>query len=101
VTYSYVVDVPMPIELYAAAHGAIQEAAGDTDYGMLVHIARATDTGFQITEVWQSKEHCDRFDVEVAIPVITRISGGQPMPQPPREEFATLGLIVGSARVNF
>ena len=61
------VDVPMPIELYHAAHAAIQEAAGDTDYGMLVHIAWATDAGFQLTEVWQSKEHCERFDVEVAV----------------------------------
>ena len=99
-TYSYVVDVPMPVELYHAAHAAIQEAAGDTDYGMLVHIARATDTGFQITEVWQSKEHCDRFDVEVAGPVITRISGGQQMPQPPREEFDALGLITAPTGIS-
>jgi hypothetical protein len=99
-TYSFIVDVPMPSELYQAAHRAITEAAGDTDHGMLVHIARATDTGFQIIEVWQSKEHCDRFDVEVAIPAITRVSGGRPMPVPNRVEFDALGLIIATAGIS-
>lgn len=99
-TYCFIVDVPMPSELYQAAHHAIVEAAGEVDHGMLLHVARSTDTGFQIIEVWQSKGHCDRFDVEVAIPAITRISGGRPMPAPNRVEFEALGLIVAATGIS-
>lgn len=98
--YSFVIDVPMPIELYIASHAAIVEAADDIDHGMLVHIARATDTGVQIIDVWQSKELSDRFDVEAAIPVMTRLTSGQPMPQPPENEFDAIGLMIASAGIS-
>jgi hypothetical protein len=100
VTYNFVIDVPMPIELYAAAHQAIWEAAGDADHGMLVHIARATDTGFQIIEIWESKEQSDRFDAEIALPTMSRITGGAPMPPLPRDEFTAIGLLIRSAGID-
>ena len=100
-TYNFVVDVPVPAELYHAMHAAIQEASGDTDHGLIVHIGRPTDTGFQIIEVWQSKEHCERFVADVATPALIRLSGGQPTPAIPQDEFAALGLVVPSASINF
>jgi hypothetical protein len=100
VTYSFVIDVPLPAELYHAMHAAIKEASGDTDHGLIVHLARATDAGFQITEVWQSPEHCEKFVAEVAGPAIARLSGGQPAPAIPQVEFAALGLIVPAADIS-
>ena len=99
-TYNVVVDVPLPAGLYHAMHAAIQEASGETDHGLIVHIARATDAGFQITEVWQAQEHCERFNAEVAGPALARLSGGQPAPAIPQVEFDALGLVVPAAGIN-
>ena len=61
--YGYVMDVPAPIEFYDAMHAEIGRrtaAAGGVD-GMLLHVGRETRNGFQITEVWETKELYDRF----------------------------------------
>lgn len=100
-TYNFVVDVPLPIELYTAAHAAIWEAAGDSDHGLILHIARPTDTGFQIIEIWETKEQSERFDAEIAIPTITRLSGGAPMPPFRPAEFTALGLLLPSAGISY
>jgi hypothetical protein len=100
VTYSFVIDVPMPAELYHSMHAAIQEASGDIDHGLIMHIGRATDAGFQIIEVWKSQEHCERFVAEVAGPALARLSGGQPAPAIPQVEFVPLGLVVPAAGVS-
>ena len=100
-TYSFVVDVPMPIELYRAVHEAIQEAAGDTDYGMMrTHRPR---------DGHRFPDHRG-LAVKGALRQIRRRSGdpGDHPDQrrsadagnPPREEFAALGLIVRSARIS-
>jgi hypothetical protein len=54
-----------------------------TPGGLLVHIARETADGFQVIEVWESKQQCDEFQDAVLAPIIAQVSGGQ---APPREE---------------
>jgi hypothetical protein len=98
--YGFVMDVPAPIEFYDALHAEVARlAAGGVD-GMLVHVGRETRGGFQVTEIWESKELCDRFNEEVVGPALTRLSGGQPPPgEPVMQEFEPRGLIVPAARV--
>src|SRR5664279_4892607 len=57
-TYSHIIDVPAPIEFYDVSHAAIREIAGpDGVDGLLVHVGRATDAGFEIVEVWEGHGH--------------------------------------------
>ena len=98
--HGLVMDVPAPIEFYDALHAEIgRRTAGGVD-GMLLHVGRATRGGFQVFEVWESKERCDRFYAEIVGPALTQVSGGQPPPtEPAMEEFEPRGLIVPSADV--
>ena len=100
--YGYVMDVPAPIEFYDALHAEVGRrtvAAGGVD-GLLVHLARATRVGFQITEVWESKELCDRANAEIVGPALAQLSGEQLPPQGPEmEEFEPRGLVVPAAHV--
>jgi hypothetical protein len=97
--YGFVQDVPLPIEAYLAMHAEIGRRAAGRVEGMLFHVARPTDRGFQIIEVWDSKAQYERYDAEIIRPVLTEMSGGQTPPEPAMEEFEPLGLIVPSAQV--
>ena len=57
--YGVISTVPAPVEMYDTLHGEILRRVGFID-GLLVHIGRATTDGFQMLEVWESKEHYDR-----------------------------------------
>ena len=96
--YGFVMDVPAPIEAYEAMHAEIGRRATDVE-GLLFHVGRATGRGFQIIEVWDSKEQFQRYDAEIVQPVVARMSAGRPMAEPSVEEFEPRGLIVPSAQV--
>ena len=99
-TYGFVMDVPAPIQFYDALHAELgRRTSGDVD-GLLLHLARQTGAGFQVIEVWESKELCDRYTAELVTPAITELSGGQPPPMDPAiEEFEPRGLVVPAAHV--
>jgi hypothetical protein len=98
--YGLVMDVPAPIEFYDALHAEIgRRTTGGVD-GMLLHVGRETRGGFQVTEVWESKELYDRFSAEILGPALAHLSGGQSPPvEPAMEEFDPRGLIVPAAHV--
>ncbi len=97
-TYGFAMDVAAPIEFYDALHAEIgRRSAGAAD-GMLLHVGRATPSGFQVTEVWESKEQWDRFATEVVGPALAELTGGQ-VREPEVEGFEPRGLIVPAARV--
>src|SRR4051794_30982942 len=100
-TYGYVMDVPAPIEFYDALHAEIARRDTGEAYGMLLHVGRATRQGFQVIEIWGSKEQRDRFNAEVVGPALAQLTGGQPPPaEPATEEFEPRGLIVPGAQVQ-
>ena len=100
-TYGFVMDVPAPIELYDAMHTEVLRRAPDGVDGLLLHVCRQTPGGFQITEVWESKELSDRANAEIVAPVLAELSGGQPPPQEPTiEQFEPRGLVVPAAHVT-
>jgi hypothetical protein len=97
--YSYIVDFPVPIEVYDAMHAEIlgqQEASAE---GLILHIGRETQAGFQILEIWESKEQCDRFNEEVVGPIVARLSGGQPQPTQRVEVFEVRGLVIPNGNI--
>jgi hypothetical protein len=99
-TYGFVMDVPAPIEFYDALHAEIARRDSGESYGMLLHIGRPTRDGFQVIEIWGSKEQRERFDAEILGPALAEVSGGRPpMTEPARQEFEPRGLIVPSAHV--
>ena len=99
-TYAYVVDVPAPIELYDAVHAEVVRRSGGQADGLLVHLARVTATGFQVLEVWESKEQSDRFGDEFVGPAVAAAGGADvDGPEPPREEFEPRGLMLAGAAV--
>src|SRR4051795_1261003 len=99
-TYGYEMDVPAPIEFYDALHAAIGRHSDGRADGLLLHLGRATATGFQVIEIWESKDQCDRFNADVVGPALAELTGGQPPPaEPTREEFEPRGLIIGTGHV--
>jgi hypothetical protein len=98
-TYGFVTDVPAPIEAYEAMHAEMARRVTGPVEGLLLHVGRATDKGFQIIEVWESKEQYDRYDAEIVQPVVAELSAGRSLGQPTTEEFEPRGLIVPSAHV--
>ena len=99
-TYGFVMDVPAPIQFYDGLHAELARRTSGGVEGLLLHLARQTDAGFQIIEVWESKELCDRYTAELVNPAIAELSGGQPPPmQPAVEEFEPRGLVVPAAHV--
>lgn len=85
--HGIIATVPAPIEMYTAVNAQVMEKMGGerAPDGLLAHIARKTADGFQVIEVWESKEQCDKFQDDVLAPIIDRVSGGQ---APPRDEVS-------------
>jgi hypothetical protein len=100
VAHGLVMDVPAPIDFYDALHAEIGRRTPDGAGGLLVHVGRETSGGFQVIEIWESKELCDRFYAEIVGPALADLSGGQPPPaQPAMQGFEPRGLIIPAAHV--
>jgi hypothetical protein len=83
-SYGVIVRVPAPVEMYDASHAEVMRRAGDSaETGLILHVARATDTGFEVMEVWQSREHCEAFNRDVVAPALASL--GIPADGPPPE----------------
>jgi hypothetical protein len=94
-TYGTVVTVPAPIEAYLASHAEVQKAAGDQfPDGLIFHVARPVDSGFEMLEVWESKEQADKFNEEVVGPAVARTGVDTSGRQPVVVEFEPVGLMV-------
>lgn len=93
-TYNIIFDVPAPIEFYDAAHAALREVVGNDDVGLIAHIGRATDAGFEVVEIWESRESFDTFVHEIWPKVAARIPGAEGMEAPAGREFELRGLVI-------
>jgi len=72
--YGYTMRVAQDIETYHALHREVIGLAG-TDYdGLVLHFAAPTAEGFELTEVWDSKDRLDAFNREV-LPVAAQAAG--------------------------
>jgi hypothetical protein len=65
-------------------YDAISDKLGDQEpiAGLRVHSAGWTGNGFRIFEIWDSKEHYDRFLEDRLMPMLQEQGGGDPGPAP-------------------
>jgi hypothetical protein len=98
-TWSVIMDVPAPIEVYDALHAELLQRTGGTGDGLLVHLARATDSGFQVIEVWESREAAEWYERELIRPVMAELGGGPPLGEAAATEFEVHGLVIPAAAV--
>ena len=92
-TYGVVLDVAAPVEAYDASHAALMKEPESSSEGLLLHVGRATSGGFQVIEVWETKDQYERFTREVLVPLLERLGGGQG-PGPAVQEFEVRGLVI-------
>jgi hypothetical protein len=94
-TYALTVRVRKPIEVYDTTHAEVLKAAGsDAADGLILHVARALPDGFEVFEVWESREHADRFNREVVFPAMERVGVDNSGPEPQVEEFEPRTVLV-------
>jgi hypothetical protein len=67
----------------------------------LVHVGRATSDGFQTLDVWESKEHFDRANADIVVPLIRELAGDQPLPsiEQAAEVFDVRGLVIPGSNI--
>jgi hypothetical protein len=92
--------VKAPIEAYDGIHAATLRRREQID-GLISHVARATADGFQVIEVWESKERYDDFAANVLPAILKEVMGGGPPPgRPEIEEFEVRGLVIPGAGIT-
>ena len=100
-TWGLVMDVAAPAQVYDAVHARVLDRTGGRADGLLLHVARATGTGFQIVEVWESRDDYQRYQTELVEPLLAEVSGADAPAggQPVATEFDVRGLVVPPARI--
>ncbi len=64
--------------MYDKVSAEIQKRLGwATPEGCLIHMVTVTDTGFRVTEVWESHKAMDNFGDTVMRPVIETVLGAE------------------------
>jgi hypothetical protein len=99
--YGVTTTFPAPVEMYDGMHAEMIKRAGTSVDGLLVHIGHATTNGFEVLEVWESKEHYDRANTDIVIPLMRELAGDQPLPsmEQATETFDVHGLVIPSANI--
>jgi hypothetical protein len=98
--YAILSRVPAPIEAYDALHAAVKRRSeGQATDGLLVHIGRPIDDGFEVIEVWESREQYERFTRDVVGPALAEVMPGTPPPAPGQgyDEIDVRGLVLPAA----
>jgi hypothetical protein len=95
--YGVVTAVPAPVEIYDRMHAELIKRAGTPvdGLGLLVHVGRATDQGFERFEVWESKEHYDRA-MEMTVSLMRELAADLPQPSTEQstEVFEVRGIVI-------
>jgi hypothetical protein len=99
--YGVITTVPAPVEMYDGMHAEIIKRVGTSVDGLLVHVGRATPDGFQVLEVWESKEHYDRANTDILFPLMRELAGDQPPPsiEQATEAFDVHGLVIPGSNI--
>lgn len=102
-TYGITTTITADASVYDTLHRQLLQRTGGVIPGLLVHIGRSVDEGFQVTEVWESKDQFDRCNREVVWPLAAELFGqGGPVTPSSMEEFEPRGLVIptGPARAT-
>ena len=82
-------------------HTEALRRVGSAVDGLLLHVGRPDEGGFRVIEVWESREHWQRYNDEVIGPVIAELAGGQQpgAGAPDGTEFEVRGLVLPRAGI--
>ena len=94
--YRVITTVTAPVEMYDGMHAEMIRRAGSSVDGLLVHVGRATPEGFEVFEVWESKQRYDRANTEIVLPLMRELGGDQPASpiEQATEAFEVHGLVI-------
>ena len=97
--YGYTLHIPAPIEAYRAMHQAVLDVVNEQGggEGLVLHFAYATDQGFDLTEIWESKEHLDTFNRDVFPKAMARAGVAMDGPLPEPVEFTPAAVMTPRA----
>jgi len=73
-------------EQYDAVHAGVEGDENPPD-GLIFHMGGPTDEGWGIIDVWESREHFDRFQAERLGPTIQSLGDRAPQSPPDIKEF--------------
>ena len=101
--YGVITHVAAPIEAYDAVHARFLAQQTDTPMdSLLVHIGCPDGDGFQVIEVWESREKFDQFNREVVAPMVAAAAeAGEADGAPRIEEFEVRGLVIPRGPIAF
>lgn len=87
--YGYTLHFSAPIDTYRKMHKAVLEVIEEDGggEGLLLHFAHPTDRGFDLTEIWESKEYLDAFNRTVIPKAMSRADLPVAGPEPELSEF--------------
>ncbi|MFN0281739.1 MAG: hypothetical protein ACKVZ6_07175 [Kineosporiaceae bacterium] len=92
--YAHVVDVPAPAAVYDATHAELLRRTGGHVDGLIVHLCRATDGGFQVLEVWTDRAAYERAERDHVAPILAEQAAatpGAPSERPQNEKPWSMG----------
>ena len=94
--YGITTHVLAPSDTYHAVHRAVMSVAEEqgAGEGLVLHLAYATDEGFDIVEVWESQEYAEAFNATVMPAAMERAGLPTDGPEPRVEEFDPIGVLV-------
>lgn len=78
---------PSPVEGYDLSHAEVVRRGDPALAGLIVHVSRAVEDGFEVFEVWHGKEQYERFTREVVVPVMEAVGVSMTGPPPQVTEF--------------
>jgi len=94
--YGVITRVPAPVEMYDGMDAEMTRRTGTSLDGLLVHVGRATPGGFEVVELWESKDDYDRANTDIDFPLMRELVADQPAP--PIEQttgvFEVHGLVI-------
>ena len=95
--YGVVTSVPAPVEMYDRMHAELIKRASSIvgDLGLLVHVGRATAEGFELFQVFESKEHYHRT-MDISASLMREVAGDLPRlsTEQSTEVFEVRGIVI-------
>jgi hypothetical protein len=97
--YGYTMHIPASIDVYKAMHKAVLEVMREEGGGggLVLHLAYPKEGGFDLTEVWESKEELDIFNRDVFPKAMARAGLSMDAPSPEPFEFTPAAVMTPHA----
>jgi len=94
-TYGIITTITGDSSMYDKLHGELLQRTGGQIAGLLLHIGKTTEQGFQVIEIWESKDQFDRCNRDIIWPLASQVLTNDAAAAPvATEEFEPRGLVI-------